>query len=718
MKFKLTSIKIKGFRGFPEQAGFREFRFDEPCALLLGEQRAGKSSVLCAVEWCLFGDKIAHETRTGIQERKRWLIKNKNSNEAVVEISLERNGELLKVCRYDRKKPGHTQFYYQLNNGPQLTDEVALLVMLGVELADYMSCVHLHQEVINALLVEDPKERKNSLDRLMGLAELRNLDDGIREAKIDSELREIDNQFSGIECVLRAKMNVKRDDLSRALEDAREHAIQEKDLTIDGTKARCEIIAIEMGGFAKDFGLPEPLLHGYQCLDEIEIFFKLGLEAIRNLRNEQPDLKRQTEMLKHKTDLLYLKTEFEKKRAYLGELLTKNEELKSLHGEPSFVSRELENIEAKNLPEAKNKRNAIDIRAGVISEALKLFESSEGEKIKECPVCENKEIDHIHVRKHLNEWQDEMKDMLGPIDEEIQSLEQKQSELKGIIRQFGELKKEIDEKDNEIKKDTMPKIARAIEIEISETDDPAVFLNKEIVSIDKDLESLRYAVEQSNARLNRIEDQLADVKRINAVLSLQKYLDNLSRVKDLPEYKELEEARMRAHAYGDRANTIRETIQAVLKQNAEGKIKKTKEAISTLYRELVNRSDFPDIEIDPEKYEIMAVGAGESEVALRILNKGDINCAALSIFLALASLEEMEHNIGFIVLDDPSQCLDPVHKDRLANVLNHVLENKQLIIATSEDTFGLKLQNMLVKMKKIYRMGNWSAEKGPEIGTG
>src|SRR5438477_74816 len=112
-QFRLVSIKIKGFRGFPEQGGEREFKFDGPCTLLFGTQGAAKSSALHAVEWCLFGEKVAKATESGIQERKGWLVRNKRSAEASVEVVFEQDGQLRKVHRSDRKARGSPGFSFQ-----------------------------------------------------------------------------------------------------------------------------------------------------------------------------------------------------------------------------------------------------------------------------------------------------------------------------------------------------------------------------------------------------------------------------------------------------------------------------------------------------------------------------------------------------------------------------------------------------------------------------
>ena len=50
----LRRLKVAGFRAFKEE---RRFDFDRPAILLFGENHAGKSSTLNAIEWCLFGTK-------------------------------------------------------------------------------------------------------------------------------------------------------------------------------------------------------------------------------------------------------------------------------------------------------------------------------------------------------------------------------------------------------------------------------------------------------------------------------------------------------------------------------------------------------------------------------------------------------------------------------------------------------------------------------------
>ena len=49
----VNAITIEGFRGFPKAVSFN---FDSPVTLLIAENHQGKSSVMNAIEWCLFGE--------------------------------------------------------------------------------------------------------------------------------------------------------------------------------------------------------------------------------------------------------------------------------------------------------------------------------------------------------------------------------------------------------------------------------------------------------------------------------------------------------------------------------------------------------------------------------------------------------------------------------------------------------------------------------------
>jgi DNA repair exonuclease SbcCD ATPase subunit len=60
-----------------------------------------------------------------------------------------------------------------------------------------------------------------------------------------------------------------------------------------------------------------------------------------------------------------------------------------------------------------------------------------------------------------------------------------------------------------------------------------------------------------------------------------------------------------------------------------------------------------------------------------------MNCVALAVYLALA--EQLQHNLGFVILDDPSQNLDTEHKRALVGILSRLAPRIQVLIATQDD---------------------------------
>lgn len=85
--FTLQTITIDGFRGFPKRI---HFDLDVPIVLAVGPNGTGKSSLVCAIEWCLFGQDVETEAHTGIRERISWESRNRTVSRCSVEMGIDR----------------------------------------------------------------------------------------------------------------------------------------------------------------------------------------------------------------------------------------------------------------------------------------------------------------------------------------------------------------------------------------------------------------------------------------------------------------------------------------------------------------------------------------------------------------------------------------------------------------------------------------------------
>jgi DNA repair exonuclease SbcCD ATPase subunit len=96
-----------------------------------------------------------------------------------------------------------------------------------------------------------------------------------------------------------------------------------------------------------------------------------------------------------------------------------------------------------------------------------------------------------------------------------------------------------------------------------------------------------------------------------------------------------------------------------------------------------------------------------------VLSQGDLNALAMSMFLGL--VKAYSHPLGFIMMDDPSQSLGTAQKKRLAEVIDEVCEDRNLIVSTMDSELQEFLKSGLTKAKVIYEFSKWNPKTGPNV---
>lgn len=704
----LKTLTVEGFRGYIES---RSLDVSEPFVLLEGPQRSGKSSTLAAIEWGLFGDEIAKK-QIGIDERKGWQVRNRSAAEARVEMVLEKGNDILKVVRSDRKKRGSRNFWFELN-GVESTDEGELRALLGIEPKDYFSSVHLHQEVVRALLTETPSSRREMLDRLLGLSELRNIIDGIRAAKLPVALKDADQKFESIEQTLNALVTNKRRDIEQAKEVGTEKGLGPDDFSQSAATRICKKIKTALTRFAKESGLPAPSLPSTTSVEARARFPTLGREALRSLRDEQPDLERQKLLRARQLDLQTLQQDYEAATRQLGELKTEREQIRESHGNQKTLGNRISTELEPKLRDARNRANEVNKRVSTIQEAIKYFDAVDTTARAEvlCPVCEELVEDVQHLQVHLSEILEGFGEDLGPIQEEIELHEAEIKRLQELMSQLEELDLKIGARSEQVATQRS-NVEAELERKIKDTEDPAALLRAELANIEEELEKLAAAVRESNQRLNAVEDSIISLEQVLKVLELEADIVGLLEVTESKEYQRAEDAKQALEEFAADLDLIRQAVEAVLQESATAKLEAAGERIDEIFGKLANRPDFSGLEIDPSSFEIYLVENGERQPALPILNQGDMNCAAISVFLGLSTAPGISHKLGFVILDDPSQSLDSVHEANLVGIINALPEDRQVWISTSEAHLAGLARTEIMRKKKCYTFEPWSDVAG------
>jgi DNA repair exonuclease SbcCD ATPase subunit len=90
-----------------------------------------------------------------------------------------------------------------------------------------------------------------------------------------------------------------------------------------------------------------------------------------------------------------------------------------------------------------------------------------------------------------------------------------------------------------------------------------------------------------------------------------------------------------------------------------------------------------------------------------------MNCVALSAYLSLSKV--LNHNLGFMLLDDPSQNLDGEHKVALAAELRRLEPGLQLVIGTHDAEFDQSLRKQLGESGVSWFDLSWTPKDGTSV---
>jgi len=552
------------------------------------------------------------------------------------------------------------------------------------------------------------------LDRLLGLSDLRNILDGIKQAKLTTACDAADDKFNGIESKLNAIVMSKRADIQRYKNAATTKGADTSSFAEKGAERLCLGVKALLDQFAEQCGLKLPELPSPTNLEAQQRFSVSAKLAHRKLRDEQPDLKRQNALLERQSQLQPLQSAYSSQAREVLRLESARSQIEQKEGTRETMQARVDGELNPRLEAAKTKRTEIDKRAGVIEEAIKYFEATKDSATKStCPVCDKEVPNATHLHAHLTEFRKVLKKELDPIQNEIGSVEGEIARLGGQIKEWDRLCGQINEQLGKVAQ-AKQGIQKELNRTIADTDDLNAIITSELARISSELGGIEEQVKKSNQRLNGIEDAIGVVDEVLNVLGLEAEIDGLLKIKESDEYKAVEKAKGDLHKLAADVDLVSATVAEVLQSNARDKLQTAKNAIAENFRKLANRPDFQEIEIDPETYDVIAVQAGEKISALSIFNQGDLNCAAVSIFLGLGTAQEVSHQLGFVILDDPSQSMDTTHRENLVKLLNTLPGDKQLIISTSESDFAQTIVRSVTRKKKHYRFDSWSEETGAQ----
>jgi DNA repair exonuclease SbcCD ATPase subunit len=209
-------------------------------------------------------------------------------------------------------------------------------------------------------------------------------------------------------------------------------------------------------------------------------------------------------------------------------------------------------------------------------------------------------------------------------------------------------------------------------------------------------------------RINRIRDAL--VPLLEAVEELEAH----GRLRDAAQQRagDLESVLRDSRDLAGRLKKIASAVSEEESARATAAVQGRLPFVSEFFARVAGNPDFTGLDIQTNvsrnkvTYSLRATSskmAALGDAVGHVLSEGDMSAAGVALLLGLASGDS--HQLGFLLLDDPAQGMDPSLQKNLARELAHLEDRPQVIILTHQPDFAAALTEEGAE-KRI--LGRWA----------
>jgi exonuclease SbcC len=711
----LGAVTVEGFRGLPKEVSLL---FDCPITLLVAENHQGKSSVLNAIEWCLFGDECVG-AGSSIRERVGWEVVHRLCESAYVRLRLVEGSECWVVERRQKRSSKKSQSLTLTHpDGTQVEGNAAvqeLASLVKVNYRDFFCTAYQHQECIRAVLTQEPRDRNDAIDRLLGLSTYRNLLDALRQAKVSDVQKQMLGSLEVFQAKLETALSTRRRDLDEKKMEAVNLGLTEADLTEAQAIERAAALRADIDLVAAEMTMSVPTFEEIRQWPDLKPFCVAAEGALASLLRQAPETKAQQELLTARDRAVRAKAGCEGALQGMEAVTTRIQSFIESNGARGSIETRV-NDGKKRVTELEAHIRATSPKAKLVEEGIALLESGGlGIGNELCPLCGHEVVDLlVHLKA---EWQHRLEHQISELRI---TREQHEIELRIWVQklaQFASL--ETERKSAQTVLDYAAVAAAAASGRtLNASDDPIALCTRRIKEIDTALQKAGTALKSRQERVDQVRVRLAALLAVCEVLALQARIEVLDDICECKEFKELGLLRDEIAMLTADVDAIQSAVREASAQEANRKITSAQAAVQRYFLALAENPAVQHLELKVEQKangnDYRVLDAEGKELA-PILSQGDLNCLALAMFFGLAEARGGSQGLSIIMLDDPSQSLGEGHMQRLLNVLNQITDTKPTILATMDPGFGQMLQEGLVKAKAVHQLRNWTPRQGPQV---
>jgi exonuclease SbcC len=721
-KLRLDRLRAEGFRGICDPL---DIDFHPQMTVLSAPNGSGKTSILGAIEWALFGE-LQYQPKENATNDELVNIRHR-TQVATVTIDLANDHGIVSITRSKKAGKRAAEAIVQLPNGEEYIGaeaNTALFRVLGLTFDDFYRAVYLHQESIRGLLTDDPRVRNEALDRLFGVEKLRDMLKALSgSAKpVRDALDKLEKSKSTAVARLTGAVEQVEEQRQRALDDAKKKGLSQTDLTFDAITALAEQVldsltklAAATGAVIKEQSEPEDT-------DGVDSFSRRVTEAIKVVRQTATNAAIAANTSKVIADVDGALTTLRRVSALLDGVGKSLTELQATYGDLNTLDEQKATAQAavQRFREAQEK---LGISERIVQDTLTYLQASLDEN--NCPAC-GQEIERVELIGRLE----------GHLSGDIRSeMEAARSALSEQQRRIGDLDAAITKRDR-LLTDSKQYSEQLAEARVA----ARAFLPSDVAdddlqdALDAQKDKLFQQASTVDAERNKREEDIEAIqtmmgrlKEIARFLELDaNYQEASSRLGNPDDDSSIAEQQIESLSRLEGGiRTIADVVTTEASTRARDAVESAQVDIAKLYKELCNHPYFDNIQISVESQLLSGIERNNyfictqssidnrQTLASSRLSTAQMNCVALSVYLALAT--QLQHNLGFVILDDPSQNLDTEHKQALVAILSRLAPQLQVVVGTQDSELDELIGTSTAKDSFHRRCLTWSPLTGSAV---
>ena len=364
----------------------------------------------------------------------------------------------------------------------------------------------------------------------------------------------------------------------------------------------------------------------------------------------------------------------------------------------------------------KEEAEAIALRHRVIEDATKLVGRGDAESIQ-CPVCEFE-----HRRSDLESTLEQVACQLtGDHASELTGLEAQLSDAERLESVAETCRKELVELEQRANTHRA-QIDAVNDGELLPQDhDSDDHLDAVIKRCVEREESINAQIEGQEDWLNSIQGRLSNLRRESSFHTLQARLDQARESRN--RFEQVNRAYQDLVSFGESVRTIRRAAEVCLNGRLEEGIPGVSENLSQVFHALTRHPWYDRLELDKDKLPKLELRVASSQDSAGVgyptdvLNGQAESALELVPYFAFSQTDDAPTEVHLVLLDDPTRAFDEEHIGMLVERLAELGRQVQLVVASQETSRFRELLPLHFQAGEyvIIEPTEWSYHNGPKL---